>query len=181
MAEMPFRRRMRMRRPMLAPIVSEKRQKQVDVTYVGTNANFDVLLYRGVKEADTSNVFSVVNGEKVYSVDVSVNFIQESSSGNSVVNWSLVHLRAGQDIDSLFASTGAANWTTIGNSMGKNQVIKSFYTIIGSEDAGPRTWNLHIKLPKMWHRVRTGDELVIVFNASQTGQLSIGSRFKSYS
>jgi len=125
---MPFRRRMR-RMTMRAPIVSKKHQRQSNSTYVGGGVNFDLLVYQGVAEPDSSLVQNVTVGEKVYSVDVSINYIQESSSGNSTINWMLVHTRDGQVIDTLFGTPNGADWSNIGLSKGRNQAI--FLATIG--------------------------------------------------
>jgi len=179
---MPFGRRMRRRRPMMrAPIVSYKHQRQTDVSYVGTDANQIITYYTGTSPGGTASVGQVPAGNKVFSVNASVNFTTGSGSTTSVINWMLVHLRADQDINTLFAAVGAANWSNIGNSLARNQVIKSYLAITGTEDSSPTRWNVHIPIPKMWHRVREGDSLVIVFNAVAAGSLSIGTRYKSFS
>jgi len=181
MVEMPFRRRMRMRRPMQAPIVSYKHQRQTAVTYLGAVANQIITVFQSEPPGGQAQVFGVPAGNKVYSLDVSMNFIHTSGSGSTTINWMLCHLRDGQNVDDLFASTDAANWSNIGLSKGRNQVIKSFLSQVGTEDAGPKMQNIHIKIPKMWHRVREGDSLLIVFNASDSGSLVVGTRFKSFS
>ena len=117
----------------------------------------------------------------MYSINTSVNFIVSGGNATSRIEWCIVHLRADQDFDTLFASPGGCNWTTIGNSMGRNQIIKSFVSIVGTDDSGARIWNLHVKVPKMWHRVREGDKLLLIFNAEEAGALTIGTRFKSFS
>ncbi len=172
-----FARRMIMR----APVVSYKHQRQTDTTYIGTSANAITTFYTGGAPGATASIGVVPAGNKVFSVNVSVNFVQTSSSGNSRIEWCIVHLRADQTFDSLFASPGGCNWTTIGNSMGRNQIIKSFIGLVGSEDAGAQRWNLHVKIPKMWHRVREGDSLILVFNAENAGALTVGTRYKSFS
>jgi len=176
--------RRRMRRPMrrmLAPIVSYKHQRQTDVTYTGSSVNQLVTVYQGGAPGGAAQVFEVPAGNKVYSVDISVNYVQESSSGTTRLNWMLVHLRDGQTVDAQFAPTDAANWSNIGESSSRNQVVKSYVATAGSEDAGPKMWNVHIKIPKMWHRVREGDQLQVIFNATDAGLLVIGTRFKSFS
>ncbi len=180
MAEMPFRRR-RMRRAIRAPIVSYKHQRQEEVTYVGTTGNQEYLVYQGTQPGSMSGPQDVPAGNKVYSIDVSQNFTIESGSGTARLNWMLVHLRDGQQVGFLYAATDAANWSNIGLSKGRNQVIKSYVGIVGTEDAGPKIWNVHIPIPKLWHRVREGDELRIVFTGTDPGLLVTGTRFKSFS
>ena len=179
---MPFRRSMRrFRRPMRAPIVSFKHQRSQNVTYIGAVANENINLYTGGAPGSTVGVQTVPAGNKVYSVDVSLNFTLVEGSGTSTLSWSLIHFRSDQAVDTLFAPTDASNWSNIGLSNGRNQIVKSYMSLIGSEDSGPRAWNLHIKIPKQWHRVREGDVLLIIFNAVEPGSLSVGTRFKSYS
>ncbi len=179
---MPFRRMRRsFRRPMRAPIVSYKHQQQADLTYTGAVANQEYDLYTGVTPGAAAGVSIVPAGNKVYSVNITVNFIHTNQMGTTRLNWMLVHLRTDQTVAGLFAGTDAPNWSNIGLSNGRNQVIKSYVTTAGTEDAGPKQWNVHIKIPKMWHRIREGDVLKVVFSATDTGTLIIGSRFKSFS
>lgn len=172
---------MRRSRPMSAPIVSNKHQRAEDLSYIGAFGNNNYMVYQGTAVNVATQVGDIPNGQKVYSIDVSLTFIHQSGSGSGRISWMLVHLRDGQTIGNLFASNDASNWSNIGLSKGKNQVIKSYMSAIGTEDAGARQWIVHIKIPKMWHRVREGDSLVILFNGDQAGLLSTGTRFKSYS
>ncbi len=176
-----FRRRM-MRRSIVPPLISFKHQRQENQTYVGGGVNLLYVVYTGVNANVATTPSTVPNGHKVYSVDVSLTFIHQAGSGSGDISWMLTHLRDGQTIGTCFASpNGASDWSNIGLSKCKNQVIKSYISAIGTEDAGPRIWNVHIKIPKQWHRVRDGDTLNISFNGDQTGLLVLGTRFKDYS
>ncbi len=166
---------------MRAPIVSYKHQKEEATSYVGGDASNITALYFGAAPGTIGTQDVIGAGHKVYSVDVSVNFVSGTGSITSEYNWMLVHLRQDQDIATLFAAVKPADWTNIGLSNGRNQVIKSFIGLVGTEDAGPLKQNLHIKIPKLWHRVREGDQLVLVFNATAAGSLVIGYRYKDYS
>ncbi len=182
MVEMPFRRRMSRRMaPMRAPIVSYKHQATTDTSYTGANANSVHRLYIGTSPGSEDTPLSVSAGSKVYSVDVVVTFIHGAGTGDTNMSWMLTKLRTDQVVSSLFDSVGASNWSTIGLSNGRNQVIKSYMGQAGTEDAGPKTWNIHIKIPKIYQRVREGDTLDITFNASDTGSLRLAHRYKSYS
>ncbi len=180
MAEMPFRRRTMRRRTMSAPIVSYKHQATTDTTYTGANANTAHRLYIGTSPGSEATPISVPAGHKVYSVDVVVSFIHGEGTGDTNMSWMLTKLRADQNVSGLFDST-ASNWSSIGNSLARNQVIKSYMGQAGTEDAGPKTWNIHIKIPKIFQRVREGDTLDITFNASDTGSLRLAHRYKDYS
>lgn len=175
------RRRFRRRMVMAPPIVSFKHQRMEETTYVGTLANNNYLVYQGVNQGTQTTPTDIAAGNKCYSIDVSVNYIVGSSTATGRLSWMLVHLRDGQTIGDQFAATDASNWSNIGLSKAKNQVIKSFVKIFATEDASAAIYNLHIKIPKMWHRIREGDSLVIMFNADEAGTLVIGSRFKSFS
>ncbi len=168
-------------RPMRAPVVSFKHQRSEPTSYAGLSANHQYNLYTGSAPGSAVTTDTVPAGNKVYSVNVSVNFTLESGSATASLSWMLVHLRADQALNTLFAGTDSSNWTVIGLSNGRNQVVKSYQSLIGTEDAGPRQWNLHIPIPKMWHRVREGDILLISFNSDSGGSLLLGSRFKSFS
>jgi len=172
-----FRRQMVMR----APIVSYKHQQQADITYAGAQANLIYDVYIGGAPGIAAGVAIVPAGNKVYGINVSVNFVQTSSSGNTRINWFMTHLRSGQTVDGEFAASDASNWSNIGLSKARNQVVKSFLSVVGSNDAGPKTWNIRIKLPKMWQRVREGDQLQITFNGAEAGLLVVATRFKSFS
>ncbi len=172
-----FVRRMVMR----APIVSYKHQQQADLTYAGAQANLNYLVYQGGAPGAAATVSSVPAGNKVYGINVSVNFIHASGTGSTRINWMLSHLRSGQTVDGDFGITDASNWSNIGLSKVRNQVVKSFVAVAGTEDAGGKIWNMRIKIPKMWQRVREGDELTVTFNATDTGTLIIATRFKSFS
>ncbi len=176
-----FRRgRPRRRMSMRAPIVTKKRQFNFITSYVGGLANDITTLYTGLDTDQLEGSVGVHLGKKVYSVDVSVNFITSSPSEGNDYSWMLVHLRQDQVVGTLFG-TPASSWSTIGNSPGKNQVIKSYMGVHGTEDSSSVKYNVHIKIPKMWHRIREGDSLQLVYNGDAAGTLNIGFRFKTYS
>ncbi len=179
---MPFRQKFRgrMRPRMVSPIVSFKHQRNETVSYLGSNANNIYTIYTGVQSGTGSGPQTVPVGEKVYSVDVSVNFIPATASAGSDYSWMLVHYRSDQDQNVLF-STPHSSWSSIGLSNARNQVVKSFMGVTGSEDSTSARYNIHIRIPKMWHRMREGDLLLLTFNAAEAGILSIGTRYKSYS
>lgn len=166
---------------MRAPIVSYKHQAQDNSSYVGANANLTHRLYSGVSPGSEATPTEVPAGNKVYSVDVVVTFIHASAAGDTNINWMLTKLRADQNVSTLFASPSGADWSNIGLSLGRNQVIKSYIGQAGSEDAGPKSWVVHIKIPKIYQRVREGDVLDITFNASDTGSVILAHRYKSFS
>ena len=172
---------MRRRRTIRAPIVSYKHQRAEDVTYVGAGSNHQFNIINVIGPGEPSTPTDVAAGHKVYGVNISLNFIHPSGSGTDTPKWMVVYLRADQSIATLFAATNAADWSNIGLSNARNQVIKSFMSVIGTEDSGPRIYNIRVKLPRIYQRLREGDRLVIIFNAVTAGPLSIGVRYKEFS
>jgi len=162
-------------------IQSTKMQRQETVTYVGASENNVYNLVIGKNLAGViNNVQDVPVGAKVYSVDVSVNFISASSSDTGTYSWMIVKFRDGQTAGGQFATPDASNWSNIGLSSARNQIVKSFQGIFATEDAGAVRYNIHVKIPKIMQRTREGDSLVIVFNANGPGTLNIASRYKYY-
>ncbi len=166
---------------MRSPIVSYKHQRGEDSTYAGLGDNNQFNIINVIGPGEPSTPTDVSAGHKVYGVNISLNFIHPAGSGTDTPKWMVVYLRADQSIPSLFGASFAADWSTIGLSNGRNQVIKSYMSIVGSEDAGPRTWNVRVPIPRVYQRLREGDRLVIIFNATTAGPLSIGVRYKDFS
>lgn len=161
-------------------VVTFKHQFEASVTYAGAAANSILILYTGVGPGDNMLANTVAAGHQVYSVDVVVDFIAAAAADTTDSSWMLLYLRAGQTVSDI-AATDASNWTNIGLSNLRNQVIKSFTTIGGSDAAGPTKGHVHIKIPKIYQRVREGDQLMTVFNASAGGPLKQAFRYKDYS
>ncbi len=177
-----YRGSRRMRRRMIPPLVSYKHQENKVLSYTGALANDQFVLYFGGPpgvEPAQPNV--VPAGHRVSTVDVSVNFSATSASTTGDYSWMLVKLRQDQLVNTLFGATGAAQWSTIGLSNGRNQVIKSYMGVYGTEDSTPIRYNVRIKIPASMQRVREGDQLVLVFNAGDAGTYHVGFRYKDYS
>ena len=166
---------------MSAPIVSTKVQFATPVSYVGTGANHEDVIALGVPVGtDAVLVVNVANGSKIYNIHCQAGFI--SGSGTNVGIWSfmIVKLRDGQTIASEFATINASQWSNIGLSKVKNQVIKSFTGVFGTEDAGAVNLNFNCKIPKIYQRMRDGDRIIGVFTADQAGVLQTAFRYKYY-
>ena len=172
-----FRRR---RQVMRAPIVSFKHQRSEIISYVGGNANNEFVVNFGTDTNVAVAPGTTPNGNKQYSVDVTINFVSGSANAGTDFSWMLVHLREEQTVLGLFG-TQASNWSSIGLASAKNQVIESHMGTVATEDGGSYAFKKHIKLPKMWHRVRNGDQLILVWNCSLGGVLAQGVRYKTYS
>ena len=170
----------RMRRVMRAPIVSYKHQNSENSTYVGGDANNNYILYSGVAQGTPSTPTNVPSGSKVASVVVTVNFISGDASTTGLYSWMIVKLRDGQEISDI-AGTDASNWSNVGTSNMRNQIFHTEMGIFPTEDAGWIRYQKRIKIPSIYHRVREGDRLVLVWNSASAGPLSLGKRFKSFS
>ncbi len=167
-------------RMALTPIVTEKKQRAETISYAGADANNIYDLYIGINTGLLETTSTVQTGKKVFSVDVSVNFVSSSASITGPYSWMLIKLRQGQSIAAVFAATDASNWTNIGLSNARNQVIKSYMGLVGTQDGVILKQNIHISIPKIMQRVREGDVMALVFSSLIGGTLSIGSRFKTY-
>lgn len=183
---MPFNRmrygrnQQRFRRPM-GVIVSEKKQRNENITYLGGNANNNYTLLTGIATGVAETVSTAHVGKKLFSVDVSVNFVNGTANTGSTYNWMVWKAHAGQTTSNEFAANNASSWSVIGLSNARNQIIKSYMGNTGTEDAQALQRNVHIKIPKHMQRIRQGDEYILIFNATESGALSTGSRFKVYS
>ncbi len=171
-----FRRKMTIR----SPVVSYKHQREESSTYTGAAVNNLFLIYTGIGQGQPTTPQNIPTGSKVYSFDVSVNFVSADASTTGVFSWMIVKLRDSQAISDI-AATDASSWSNIGITKMRNQVIYSHMGIFPTEDAGLSIKNVHIKVPKIYHRIREGDSMVLVFNAQSAGPLSIGTRYKSFS
>ncbi len=162
------------------PIQSVKNQRNEDVTYAGADVNNVYNLAVGVAVGAATNTINIPTGSHVYSFDVSVNYINSSASINTTYSWMIVKFRQGQTTGSEFATPSGSSWTNIGLSNARNQIIKSFMGASPPSIGGGTKNNFHVPVPKMMQRMREGDVVSLVFNATEAGLLSIGSRYKYY-
>ncbi len=163
---------------MRAPIVSYKHQRSEIVTYVGGNVNNTTDIYTGVAIGGTGPQ-TVAVGAKVYSVNITVAYVNSSASTPGDYSWMVAHYRAGQTVSGSFPSP-SSNWSNIGLSNNRNQVIKSYMGVIGTEDGARLQQTVHIKIPRLMQRVREGDTLRFTLNGDPAGTLAVGFLFKSY-
>lgn len=167
-------------RPMRNIINSVKNQRQESVTYAGSDANNVYNVYVGVGRGETATTVNIPVGSMVYSVNVSMNYVNSSASLNTTLEWMIVKFRDGQNTGGEFGTPSGASWSTIGLSDARNQVIKSYLAVATPSIGGRYVHNEQVSIPKIYQRVREGDVLAIVFNATQAGLLSIGTRYKWY-
>ncbi len=167
----------RMRRRM-NPIQSVKNQLATKQSLLGATLE-QIFIAQTVDVGSPTKVTGreVPTGASIYSIDVSVNFVSSTGGITGNFDWVLIKTREGQGVVSLITSP---DWTDIGLANGRNQVIKSYMTIYGTEDAGSVKYNLHIKIPRIYQRMRAGDNFVIALEASDAGSLAVGARYKYY-
>ena len=173
---MPRRRgRMRMR---MNPIQSVKNQHSTKQTILA-NTNIQDFVMDATEQGVPTKVvgIEVPVGAIIYSMDISVNFVVDGGGSTGTLDWMFIKLRDGQVASTIIPTP---DWSDIGLSSGRNQVIKSYMCVYGTEDGGAKTWNVHIKIPKVYQRTRSGDRFVIVVNSNAAGTLATGARYKYY-
>ncbi len=173
-----FRRRRMMRRNRGPPLVTYKHQRNVAISYLGGNVNDIFDIYTGIPQGGITDPVSVPVGSRVESIFVSMNFVSESSATTGTYSWMILKLRTGQTVADI-SSTNTSTFSNIVASNLRNQEFATYMGIHATEDAGPIRYNIQIKIPKIYQRVREGDQLLLVFNADAGGPLNIGVRYKS--
>ncbi len=137
---------------------------------------FDLLVGIGPNEARTTG-FQAVAGSHVFSMDVYINAIVPSGAQNTNFDYYVIYLRSGQTASII----PDADFSSIGLSTLRNQIIFSDLNQIGTEDAGPLKRKLHIRTPKLYQRIREGDQWVLVYGHAIAIETNLGFRAKSYS
>ena len=175
---MSFRQRFRGRRRntgMKAPIVSVKNQLSVAQS-IQVGAQVVVPAVQVVAVGAPTKILGteVPVGARVYGIFTTVDIIIPSGSGNTIFEWNMQIIRNGQvAVDT--------NWSTIGLSMQRNQVFHTEQALVGTEDSGPYKFHRYIKIPKIYQRMREGDEIVVNHKSSTTIASSlVGYRYKYY-
>ena len=162
----------------MTPIQSIKNQRSTVTTAV-PNTNIQDFVGLATEVGSQTKIIGneITVGASVYSMDISVNFVSIDNNETGVFEWVFMKLRQGQSVIDLITTP---NWTDIGLSNGRNQVIKSYQAIYATNDAGAIRYNVHIKIPKIYQRMRAGDSFVIVSRSDGAGTLLTGARYKFY-
>ena len=160
------------------PIQSIKNQRSTVTTAV-PNTNIQDFVGVAVQVGAPTKVIGneIPIGAHVYSMDLSVNFVAVDNNTTGVFEWAFIKLRDGQSGATLITTP---NWTDIGLADGRNQVIKSYQCIFATNDAGSVRYNIHIKIPKSFQRMRGNDSFVIISRTDAAGTLLTGARYKYY-
>ncbi len=96
-------------------INSTKNQRQESLTYAGADANNVYTIYLGIAKGVTTTTTNIPVGSMVYSVAVSLNFVNSSASVNTTYEWMIVKFRDGQNTGGEFGTPSGASWSSIGN------------------------------------------------------------------
>ncbi len=170
-----FRRRApRMSMKGVTSLKMQHGRAQSDIA--GVRNNFSLLF--GIKPGQARVTGTeAAAGSHVYSFDLYINAIVDSGGGNSNFDCYVIFLRDGQTI----STSPEADFTDIGLSPRRNQIIYSDLNQLGSEDAGPLRRKIHIKVPKLYQRIRESDLWVFVYGHSANIQTNLGFRAKNYS
>ncbi len=169
-----FRRRRRMNRN---PGVKLKNQHNFKASITVGPKNAYVLMAAIPPGAARVTGDQVPAGNHVYRYNLNLNAIHPTGSGSGNLDLYVAFLRAGQTT----ADLPDADWSAIGLSTLRNQIIWSELNQIGSEDAGPYKRKVSIPVPKLYQRVREGDQAVLIWGNSQTIEINYGVRFSSFS
>ncbi len=159
---------------------SVKVQRQEAVSYVGAGLNNDYNVAIGVPVGDTTTTVNLPTGAKIFNVHVVVKFISSTGGDNVGGSWMITKMRKGQTIATEFGAPNGSDWSNIGLSSARNQVIQSYTFLAGTQDAGPYLFDRNVKIPKIYQRLREGDTIIITFNADVVGTLLVATRFKYY-
>ena len=178
---MPFRRMRRRRRSSMNITQSNKVQFAIPVTYIGGGANNNDVVSLGVAiGTDPVLVTNTPVGAKIFRVHVGVSFVSADNNVTGIWSFMLIKLRKGQTVADEFATINASQWSNIGNSSARNQVIASYTGIVASNDAMALNFGKSIKIPDIYQRTREGDQLILVFTADLAGTLQTSFRYKYF-
>ncbi len=111
-------------------------------------------------------------GAIVQAMDVYVNAVSATGGTTGSFVYYMAIVRSGQA-----SAFPQANFTAIGLSKVRNQIFKSEMIMIGSEDGTILRAKFRQKIPKVYQRIRDGDQLVILYEASLAVEVSIGVRY----
>jgi len=110
-------------------------------------------------------------------MNIYINAIVDSGSQNTNFDFYVIFRRSGQAASSI----PEADFSSIGLSELRNQIIFSDLNQIGTEDAGPLKRKISIKIPKMFQRLREGDFWDLVYGHTVAVQTNMGFRAKAFS
>lgn len=171
---MVFRRRRQTRGTI---IQSVKNQHNVTISAVGgaTN-NFPIATAVDVGVATKITGQEVPTGAIVTSLILWVQCDSSSGGVSGEVTWYIAKRRGGQ----VNADLPIPDFTAMGLSDLRNQIIHSDTSLYGTQDAGPYRFKMLVRIPKLYHRMRSGDQLVIRIASSVATSMKVAFIYKYY-
>ncbi len=173
---MPFRRRRRMRM-MRAPITSFRQIGDLGLSMVGSATENTV-----IGTARTTDVVGFTNtvvavGSKISRIRIVINAHGAGGADSGFLDWYLCKARGAQNVTTEFPSA-----TAMGNSDVRNQIFYTQYDAYTSQDGGTYKHDRWVKIPKLYQRMRDGDNFIIKFRNNSTSNLeySLHYDYKAY-
>jgi len=123
----------------------------------------------------TNNVVPV--GAMIYRIRLNITVQGASSSDSGKAGFIVYKLRGGQG-----GGTDITNYITLGGTATRNQVFWNQALPYGTEDAGPRSFDRWLKIPKTFQRMREGDNFQVKFTNSDASSVSysLHAEYKFY-
>jgi len=158
-------------------VQSVKNSFQVDISTVPAATQLNAVAKTvEVGEATKVTGIEVPTGSKVFSIEVWQNFTSATGGDSATVEWYIAKARDGQT----FGSFPDPDLTSTGLSGKRNQIWHQEISQSGTEDAGPYKFHRRIKVPKIYQRMRSLDNIFIAFRASIAGAYQLGVLYKYY-
>lgn len=176
---MPFRKgrnAMSNSRQRLVPIQSFRQILDKAITVLpSTIDNTQVLNGTDTDDIGFTNT-AIPTGSQVYRIRVVINARGAGGSASGDIQWYLAKLRSGQTA----ASFPAPN--ALGGSAVRNQVFHNQHSMYATEDGHPYHFDRWLKIPKIYHRVRDGDQFFVKVNNPGTSSMdfSLHVEYKAY-
>ena len=168
----------RMRRRMRMTVIQSYRQIFDNaITLMGLSDQTDIIA-NGTDASPPGNLNNVVPvGAMIYRIRLNITVQGAGGQDSGKAGFILYKLRGGQG-----GGTDIANYITLGGTSTRNQVFWNQALPYGSEDAGPRSFDRWLKIPKSMQRMRDGDNFQVKFtnNDSSNVSYSLHAEYKFY-
>ncbi len=168
--------RQRMRR-MVAPIISFRQIRDIGISLIAGANQVDNISTANAG-IDTGNLNTAVSvGCKIYRIRVVINARGTGGADSGDLSWYLAKARNGQDAASDFPAPNA-----IGGDEVRNQIFRTEYDSYGSNDGYRYKFDRWVKIPKIYQRMRAGDNLFIRFfnDSGSAVQYKLHTDYKCY-
>jgi len=158
------------------PVKRTKNQTNTDQSILA-GASVGIVIALGVKPTGDVKVTGneVTAGSIIKQVSCYVNVTPPTAAVDSL-QYYIAMQRNGQD----FINQLQPDFTSIGLSANRNQVIWSDMDQTGSGEGPTVRKKFRLKIPKIYQRLREGDALLFVIKSAQGSETSIGFRYQWY-